>query len=545
MPFLDESGNPVPVQPLAAPPVPLTPEQQAAASYPSLPAPAPGPDLSLLTQPIVTPAPPTPVTPVAVAPAPVPPAPAAPPAPAHITAPRAPAPAAPPPPAAPGDFDKAAQKEKDALDAGGVADQATKDQLADQTRDNNIDRQADIQKQQDDRAAQQIKTDAAQKAANTPYHEFQLSTGRTIISALGMLLGGFSYDPHHINQAVGIYQDAIKQDFAKQQADHETLFRTAQEAVEQGKQLSADQLQEMKEYEITRAEKLQAIIAKGEALSAFSKNELGKATLDKTNVQLKASLDEAAQNAARLGRAQAETERHDKADEGIERAKVGVERIKANLMVGGLTPAQQQQEAQNYIGQLRNSEVVKSVTEPKTGIAAQQRTINEAINAYKADPKNPLNQVGLMDAVIKNNTGRAAVIQQYKLYAGHAAGEKDTPEQLLAKFGNGGMSEAQQKNLVNTATGIRTNLQKAGAEANRVYHETVDRDLAVTNNPFLKRALPAHERLTFGTLSGYGAQEPAPAAAPQGSTQGKLPDGRAAFKYPDGSVHLADGSLVK
>ena len=517
---------------------------------PAAPVPAPPAPAAPIVPPVTAPTPPAAPTDTG-APADLPPA--APPTPSHVRAPgpgggAAPVPAAPAAPApAPGAeslaaFDAASKKEEAARDAVYKAEQQTLADTAAQTTKNNAERLQQLQDQKAAVAAQKIKSDAAEKAASVPFHEFQLSTGRTILSALGMILGGFSYDPHHVNNAVQIYQDAIKQDFDKQKADHENLWKTAQKEIEAGRQLSTDQLQEMKEYEIQRAEKLSAILAKGQSLAAFSKNELGKAQLEKTNVGLRQGIEDASRNASRLDRAQKETERHDKSTEGIEREKLGIERAKVNLMKDGLTPREQLTEANNYIALLKNSEVVKSITEPKTGIAAQQRQMGEALDAYKKDPSNPLNQVGLMDAVIKNNTGRAAVIQQYKLYAGHAAGANDTPEQLLAKFGNGGMSKEQQKNLVNTANGIYGNLQRAGGEANRVYHETVDRDVSTATNPFVKKFVAAHERATFGQLSGYGSGS-APAATPAAAPAGNV----TVVKNRDGSTSTYDasGKLIK
>ncbi len=476
------------------------------------------------TAPVLPALPPT-APPVAVAPAPAPvvpagapPAPAAPPTPHQV---RVPGPGGGATPAATTSapltaFDAAAKKEQNALDASGVADQATKDQLAGQTRDNNIDRLADIQKQQDDRAAQQIKIDAAQKAANTPYHEFQLSTGRTIIAALGQILGGFSYDPHHVNQAIGVYQDAIKQDFAKQQADHETLFKTAQAAVEQGRQLSADQLAEMKEYEITRAEKLQAILAKGEALAAFSKNELGKATLDKTNVGLRQSLDDAAQNAARLGRAQAETERHNRATEGIERTKAAAEVTKANAANGGKEDIAADREIEQISKKFSNAKKIETdLDEAKKASALLHSGNPTEIQLGK-------------DSLIRAATG--GKITKYTDVAGMKAtgGISTQIANALESLESGKPSTTAVKVLTDAADHQIKTLTTHAQAVNKAF------DSNVRANPVIGKIAKTREP---GWLDGYSrshapvgigeeSQAPAPAAGPAEGTQSVDSKGR-------------------
>ena len=203
----------------------------------------------------------------------------------------------------------------------GAIDQQTTAETAEERARDAADRAAQLQYNQDALDANRRKQEIAQKSAETPYHEFKISTGRQILASIGQILGGFSYDPHHQNQAVEIYQSAIKQDLEQQRAQHENLWRNVESAVQEGHQLSADQLEQMKDFEQTKAEKLQAIIDKGEALKAFSKNEAGKAALDAEHAKLRAQLDDTIVNATRLQRAQAETERHDKATEGLAQDK--------------------------------------------------------------------------------------------------------------------------------------------------------------------------------------------------------------------------------
>jgi hypothetical protein len=167
---------------------------------------------------------------------------------------------------------------------------------------------------------------AQDKAANTPFHEFQLSTARQIVASLGMILGGASYDPNHVNQAVNIYQDAIKQDFAKQQAEHAKLLDGVKAAQDAGKALSEDQYRGMAELEKSQALKLEAVISQSEKLASVSKNTLAIADLHAKNQELRAASSEKLENAARLEAAARETERHNKAEEGIARGRLAIER---------------------------------------------------------------------------------------------------------------------------------------------------------------------------------------------------------------------------
>ena len=203
-----------------------------------------------------------------------------------------------------------------------AVDQQTAEETRQQRARDLVDRQAQEQFNQDAIDANRKKQEIAQKSAETPYHEFKISTGRSILASLGMILGGVSYDPHHQNQAVEIYQNAIKQDLEVQRAQHENLWKGVEQAIAQGQQLSGDQLNQMKEFEQEKAEKLQAIIDKGESLKAFSKNEQGKAALDAEHAKLRAQLDDTIVNATRLERAEKETERHNLATEGNAAARL-------------------------------------------------------------------------------------------------------------------------------------------------------------------------------------------------------------------------------
>ena len=239
------------------------------------------------------------------------------------------------PPAAPTPLDPVPQLQQDVADVGtaqtrgeiaqgeqSAVDQQTAEETRQQRARDVVDRQAQQQFNQDAIDANRKKQEIAQKSAETPYHEFEISTGRSILASLGMILGGVSYDPHHQNQAVEIYQNAIKQDLEVQRAQHENLWKGVEQAIAQGQQLSGDQLNQMKEFEQEKAEKLQAIIDKGESLKAFSKNEQGKAALDAEHAKLRAQLDDTIVNATRLERAEKETERHNLATEGNAAARL-------------------------------------------------------------------------------------------------------------------------------------------------------------------------------------------------------------------------------
>ncbi len=144
--------------------------------------------------------------------------------------------------------------------------------------------------------------------------------------------------------------------------------------------------------------------------------------------------------------------------------------------------------------------------------------------------------------MIKSNTGKAAIMSQYNLYMGHAAGSSDTPEQVLEHFRSGNASPAQKAAILQSAQASFNNLTNEAGEANKLYHEAVDANPLVQQNPAAKAMVAQHERATFGGFPNYGKQETvlAPGQTPPQPAKPKTittPDKVVHYLQPDGSYN--------
>src|ERR1051325_6414174 len=83
----------------------------------------------------------------------------------------------------------------------------------------------------------------------------------------------------------------------------------------------------------------------------------------------------------------------------------------------------------------------------KGGVKESLEHSERALAAVDKAPDDPTNWVNLVDAMIRSNTGRSAILSQYKLYTGKAAGTLDVAAQFFHHTIDGGLSDAQKSNL--------------------------------------------------------------------------------------------------
>ncbi len=83
----------------------------------------------------------------------------------------------------------------------------------------------------------------------------------------------------------------------------------------------------------------------------------------------------------------------------------------------------------------------------KGGLREAMEHQENSIKALEASPENPTNWTNGVDAMIRSNTGKAAIIQQYRLYTGHSAGAEDAAAQFKEWIDTGGLSDAQKASL--------------------------------------------------------------------------------------------------
>lgn len=165
-----------------------------------------------------------------------------------------------------------------------------------------------------------------------------------------------------------------------------------------------------------------------------------------------------------------------------------------------------------------------------------------ALKNISDQPTNPSTWVGAIDAAIKSNTGRSAVMSQYNLYMGHAAGKDDTPEQIIEKFRSGLPSEAQRAAILNALKQSNATLHGEASDAYENFRLHADDPRIPTNGP-LRLGYQDLERSAFGTLPEYAKPKSAKAApassAPAATPAANVP---ASAKYTLAKQIVAPGS---
>lgn len=149
----------------------------------------------------------------------------------------------------------------------------------------------------------------------------------------------------------------------------------------------------------------------------------------------------------------------------------------------------------------------------KGGVKESLEHSERSLSAVEKSPDNPTNWVNLVDAMIRSNTGRSAILSQYKLYTGHAAGSIDEAAQLFHKLADGGLSDTQKTNLLGAAKTSNSELRGAAKDVYDNFRR-YDEDPRVAANQTLHGHYVATERNMFGTLPGYQKPAKAPEAAP-------------------------------
>lgn len=291
-----------------------------------------------------------------------------------------------------------------------------------------------LQAQQDQARARQDSQDRISKALNTaktePYHSFfedsagNDSVGRRILAGLAVLAGGVSYSANHQNQAAQIIQQNIRQDFEKQREKHAELWKAVEEANQQGRDLSHEQLQQMADIRTRQAAQLNAVIDQGLKLAGPS-----QARRDALETKLKASgiidaRDQAVTEATRLQQAQIETARHNRAQEGIERERVAVERTKANASAGDA----QVIKVTNLINaSLKNKEI--------PDLIKKRDTLESVVSGIESG--NPIAKGAALDEYTKAITGLGARPQAVKMFEQRAGGTFQQVLGIVQKAQNG------------------------------------------------------------------------------------------------------------
>lgn len=402
--------------------------------------------------------------------------------------------------------------------AANVADQAKVQEKNDAAKAALLKQQAAEQAAEDERqrkgldAATQERDRLRAEVRDFKFHNYwdTRTTGQFIQAGLGMILGGISYDPNHVNQAVKIVDTAISREWAQQQATLDKTIQTAKDAGDDVRELQSRYQFESGRLKLRQEAQLNALAAEADRLASYSKNQAGVLTAQRIAAEARVAAEQ--QGAAGLKEiANAHTQKlrddltRSETFKNYAEARAAAERARRDR--GELTPKEQEAEAKTVYAQYQKG--LEEIGDKKTGLAVKQHELDAAVSKVEKDPKNPLNWVALFDNMIRTNTGKAAIMSQYRLYAGHAAGSLDEANQFLAKMFSGRPSAKQQASALQAAKDSQAELYDEGGKANREFWDTANSDVRFQSNPKAANALRVLERMTFSKLHGYGQQSPA------------------------------------
>lgn len=375
------------------------------------------------------------------------------------------------------------------------------------------------------------------------------TTVQKLLGGIGIILGSASYSKEHVNEASRTIDNAIAQEWKQQESELQQRQDAAKEAGASERELRLQYDYESGKLKLRQEQQLKALASEMDALSARSKNQAGVLQAQKMAAEARMLAeahgqqgvkDIAAAHSEKLKDAETRAQTANIYSEIAERAaKAQRERT------GTLTKKEQLAEANAALHDYRDA--TKDIRDPKNGILHRQQEIGAAIDKAERDGKNSLNWVGLFDSMIRTNTGKAAIMSQYQLYTGHAAGSVDLAAQGLAKIMSGAPSAKQRASVLGAAKDSQAELDREGAEAERNFRESAFSDPRYASNPSLQKAVNLIHKATFGRLRGYGQEAPAAPAAkipfdiPKGSTPtGQTAGGKPVYKTPTGQLVTSD-----
>lgn len=441
---------------------------------------------------------------------------------------------------------------------------------------------------------------ARSEAESKPYHTFweSRSIGQNLSTAVGLILGGVSWNANHVNRGVQLLQHMMDQDLALQKAQHEDLWR-AVEAAERGERaLDHRELRETAAFSAAQGAKWDAIAGRLGAMIAANKGKGDTATAKRVMIEANEKAVTAWQNAESAAAAAAhlkELEREAQERNRIMEIRALKYKTKGGGTGGGGGSSQAVIELKGKIAELQKSglkgvelsqAVDREAVRLKIPLVGKANTVNARsimadvnstdAKAATADARelklteadearvvrdtkgNPIGMAPKANLVAKIANDLAAQEKYMKLIdelAEHV--EKhgtiiDDPEHPRREEAKKRMSIFAE---VQALGRVLAQLQATDA-GTKLEHQMIGNS-GVSLNPFPSMLSPAVLR-ELGHKNAEQVQgrlksqlTPMPArmkqeggGPPVGSKPGRLSDGRAAWLYPDGTKHLADGTPV-
>jgi hypothetical protein len=352
------------------------------------------------------------------------------------------------------------------------------------------------------------------KAEDFKFHDYwaDKSTGQRVLATIGMALGGFN---RHWNGGRNIYQDRlngeIEKDFENQKQELLKRKDAAKEARERGLDLTNWYKEQLAELTVKEGMAYKAAGDEGEAHVLRNGGNAEDAKNDVTVQGLRAKSEEVrAKGYVDLEKAKLEAEAQKAKAAAQGGGSLNVTAVVDDLRRQGMTPGQILRDprlvssspkevllaikasdgAQSSEGKVAGdvdkemAARLKEINDPKNGLGTKYKQVTEALDAVKSNPGNPTVWTNMIDGMIRANTGRAAIMSQYKLYTGKAANsEGEAMSWLNQKLGDGTLGDDVKRNLLNAAKASQTEYQGAIGKVENNFRETFEHDKRVENNP--------------------------------------------------------------
>jgi hypothetical protein len=433
--------------------------------------------------------------------------------------------------------------------------------------------------------------EARSKAESQPYHTFweSRSIGQNVATAIGLILGGVSWNPNHVNRGVALLEKMMDQDLALQKEKHADLWRSV-EAAERGERaLDARELRETSAFEAARAAKADAIAGRLGAMIAANKGKGDTATAKKAMLEFSMRANAGWQNAESAAAAAAHLKELEKEAEEANRIReirankyktkgggaggsiaAGLDRAAARLTTEIETAIANKKPLSD--GQIRDRAIALGIpAEAKAG-RVSLKTIRESIGKETAaDAARDRVDAETRQRTVhfRGGTGLAPTVksaEEFRVFEGSAQQVEGGLEKLAAHFKKHGptpsaaLPEFLRTKLARERIALMDAIALPAKEVGRLgalsgpdkgmleniaggnIGVILGDDVGIKNmRGWLERARKGGLS-TLGITPGEGAS--AKGKAPPGSKPGRISDGRAVWKYPDGTIHLADGSEV-
>ncbi len=368
---------------------------------------------------------------------------------------------------------------------------------------------------------------AREDVANFKFHEFfgDPTSAKTVLAGIGMLLGGVSYDAHHVNQAVNLIQAGMDRD-SKQQLDYlhskEHLAELAQQGIRDTQGYLAH---EMANFQTAEALKKEAIASQIDALSSTTR---GKQNINAAQ-SVAAKLRESAAKDTQAAIIQGTHNRVMQSEIALNRAKAANEGTGRQVKI--------ETRAQEVADKVVNTKLKADKT--TTTLLKEREELDKALSASVPDKNGRVNGTafqGAVDGFTKAITGLGARQGSIAMTTGSFGGLVDKIKRNVQK-GIDGTYTAHDVQV------FREGAQKiANANANALAVKRKEHAGAFARNPLTKGHKDIYESSLDQVFGSGEAAAPQPQWKPVPRSLASNPaltGKREVLVAPDGSIQDA------